>query len=99
MTVVDELVGQLGDKPQMYHLGLVVPDVRAASEQYSDLFGMRWRSLRETVLPVRIDGQLHNADLLVTYSLGGPRTSNSSRIAPAIPGRSRPSRSTTSGSG
>lgn len=74
MTVVDELVGQLGDKPQMYHLGLVVPDVRAASEQYSDLFGLRWRSLRETVLPVRIDGQLRNADLLVTYSMAGPPT-------------------------
>jgi Glyoxalase/Bleomycin resistance protein/Dioxygenase superfamily len=36
------------------------------------LLGLRWRSLRETVLSVRIDGQLRNADLLVTYSMTGP---------------------------
>ena len=72
MTIVENLEAQLGDKPQMYHIGLVVPDVKAASEQYSDLFGLRWRSLRASTLTVKVDGDVRDADLLVTYSIDGP---------------------------
>ena len=56
MTVVDRLADGLGDKPELYHVGLVVPDIEAAVEQYSDLFGLRFASLRQTALEVRVDG-------------------------------------------
>jgi len=72
MTVVDQLVDGLGDKPALYHVGLVVPDIEAAVEQYSDLFGLRFASLRHSTLEVRVDGVVRTPELIVSYSMDGP---------------------------
>jgi methylmalonyl-CoA/ethylmalonyl-CoA epimerase len=66
------LLGGAGLGLPMYHVGLVVPDVRAAMEQYSDTLGLTWASLRETKLKVVVDGQRRVGELAVTYSLEGP---------------------------
>ena len=72
MTVVDQLVDGLGDKPALYHVGLVVPDIEAAVEQYSELFGLRFASLRRTALEVRVDDVVQTPELIVSYSMDGP---------------------------
>jgi catechol 2,3-dioxygenase-like lactoylglutathione lyase family enzyme len=72
MTVVEELVERLGDKPELYHVGLVVPDIAAAVEQYQDLFGLRFASLRHTSLEVRVDGVIRTPELIVSYTMDGP---------------------------
>jgi catechol 2,3-dioxygenase-like lactoylglutathione lyase family enzyme len=72
MTVLDQLTGRLGDKPELYHVGLVVPDIAAAVEQYQDLFGLRFASLRRTALEVRVDGVIRTPELIVSYTMDGP---------------------------
>lgn len=72
MSVVDQLVGRLGDKPELYHVGLVVPDITAAVEQYRDLFGLRFASLRRTFLEVRVNGAIRTPELIVSYTMDGP---------------------------
>ena len=57
---------------EIYHVGLVVPDVEQAAADYSDQLGLRFASLRPTVLDVWVDGVRRPADLLVTYSMDGP---------------------------
>ncbi len=72
MTVVDRMMERLTDKPEMYHMGLVVPDVAAAVEQYSDLLGVRFATLRRSTLDVMVDGVRRSPELLVSYSIDGP---------------------------
>jgi catechol 2,3-dioxygenase-like lactoylglutathione lyase family enzyme len=57
---------------EMYHTGLVVPDVREAATRYADLLGLRFATFRETRMSVLVDGLEKQADLLVTYTVTGP---------------------------
>jgi catechol 2,3-dioxygenase-like lactoylglutathione lyase family enzyme len=56
----------------MYHVGLVVPDVRAAMDRYSDALGFTWSAVGDTVLDVLVDGRPREARIAATYSLQGP---------------------------
>ena len=56
----------------MYHVGLVVTDLATTAAQYTDLFGLRWATPRRTTLPVMIDGERVEPELVVSYSLNGP---------------------------
>jgi len=56
----------------LYHIGLTVPDLRAAMEQYSATFGLTWASIHESTPEVIADGELRRAEIAVTYSLQGP---------------------------
>jgi catechol 2,3-dioxygenase-like lactoylglutathione lyase family enzyme len=56
----------------MFHSGLVVPDINATAETYSELFGLRWAPLRRSSLSVRVDGVIRQVELVATYSIQGP---------------------------
>jgi hypothetical protein len=66
------ILGGAGKGLPMYHVGLVVPDLRAAMEQYADTLGLTWATPHETALKVVVDGQRRVGELSVTYSLDGP---------------------------
>lgn len=55
-----------------YHVGVVVPDVRTAMEQYSAALGFRWSAVGDTTLDVLVDGRPRQARIAATYSLEGP---------------------------
>lgn len=55
-----------------YHVGLVVPDVRAAMDQYSEALGFRWSAVGDTTLDVLVDGRVRQARIAATYSVEGP---------------------------
>jgi catechol 2,3-dioxygenase-like lactoylglutathione lyase family enzyme len=63
---------QPANGPELYHTGLVVPDVREAAERYRDLLGLRFATFRESTMNVVVDGAPRQAELLVTYSIDGP---------------------------
>jgi Glyoxalase/Bleomycin resistance protein/Dioxygenase superfamily len=56
----------------MYHVGVVVPDVRAAMAQYSEALGFTWSAVGDTTLDVLVDGRARQARIAATYSLEGP---------------------------
>jgi hypothetical protein len=56
----------------MYHVGVVVPDVRAAMQQYSDALGFSWTELGTSSLDVVVDGRVREARIAATYSREGP---------------------------
>ena len=56
----------------LYHVGVVVPDVRAAMEQYSRALGFTWTEVGDTVLDVVVDGEPRQARIAATYSRQGP---------------------------
>jgi hypothetical protein len=56
----------------MYHVGLVVADLEETAAQYTDLFGMEWATPRRTTLPVIVDGERVEPELIVSYSVNGP---------------------------
>jgi len=56
----------------MYHVGVVVPDVRAAMTQYGDALGFTWSAVGDTTLDVLVDGEARKARIAATYSLEGP---------------------------
>jgi hypothetical protein len=64
--------GGAGQGLELYHLGLTVPDLRAAMEQYSAAFGFGWASVRESALDVMVDGEPRRPEIAVTYSVQGP---------------------------
>lgn len=67
--------GDLGPQAtglDLYHVGVVVPDVRAAMEQYSALLGMTWTRLGDSTLSVLVDGERRQARIAATYSQQGP---------------------------
>jgi hypothetical protein len=56
----------------MYHVGVVVPDVRAAMDSYSAAFGFTWSRVGDTTLDVLVDGRPREARIAATYSMEGP---------------------------
>jgi hypothetical protein len=66
------LFGVPGKGLDLYHIGLVVPDVREAMEQYSTAFGFTWARIHESMQEVIADGERRRAEIAVTYSMQGP---------------------------
>lgn len=56
----------------LYHVGVVVPDARAAMQQYTDALGFSWTELGLSTLDVVVDGQPREARIAATYSREGP---------------------------
>jgi hypothetical protein len=56
----------------LYHVGIVVPDARAAMQQYSDALGFSWTELGTSTLDLVVDGQPREARIAATYSREGP---------------------------
>lgn len=56
----------------LYHVGLVVPDLDAAMQQHSALLGFDWSPPGESRFDVRVDGSAQQARIRVTYSVQGP---------------------------
>jgi hypothetical protein len=55
-----------------YHIGLVVPDLHAAMDQYTATFGFSWARVHERAPEVIVDGRRRRAEISVTYSVQGP---------------------------
>jgi hypothetical protein len=66
------LFGVPGKGLDLYHIGLAVPDIHAAMEQYSAAFGFTWARFHESTLEVIADGERRRAQITVTYSTQGP---------------------------
>jgi len=64
--------GVPGQGLELYHIGLIVPDLRAAMEQYTATFGFSWATVHESTPEVIVDGEQRQAQIAVTYSLQGP---------------------------
>lgn len=56
----------------MYHVGVVVPDVREAMARYSAALGFTWSKVGDTTLDVLVDGRPREARIAATYSMQGP---------------------------
>jgi catechol 2,3-dioxygenase-like lactoylglutathione lyase family enzyme len=56
----------------MYHVGVVVPDVREAMARYSAALGFTWSRVGDTRLDVLVDGRPREARIAATYSMEGP---------------------------
>jgi catechol 2,3-dioxygenase-like lactoylglutathione lyase family enzyme len=56
----------------MYHVGVVVPDVRAAMTQYGEALGFTWSAVGDSSFDVLVDGEARHARIAATYSLEGP---------------------------
>jgi hypothetical protein len=56
----------------MYHVGVVVPDVRAAMVQYGEALGFTWRAVGDSTFDVLVEGEPRQARVAATYSLEGP---------------------------
>jgi hypothetical protein len=72
IIAVSFFFGAPGRGLDMYHVGLTVPDVRAAMESYSDAFGFTWASVHESRMSIVVDGVDRDAEIAVTYSVQGP---------------------------
>src|SRR5260370_41058520 len=57
---------------ELYHIGLTVPDLGTAMEQYTATFGFTWATIHESSPQVIIDGERRRAEIAVTYSKQGP---------------------------
>lgn len=56
----------------MYHVGVVVPDVRAAMAQYGEALGFTWSAIGDSRFDVLVDGSRQECRIAATYSLEGP---------------------------
>jgi catechol 2,3-dioxygenase-like lactoylglutathione lyase family enzyme len=56
----------------MYHVGIVVPDVRAAMARYSAALGFTWSRIGDSTFDVLVDGRRQEARVAATYSFEGP---------------------------
>lgn len=56
----------------LYHIGMTVPDLSVAMEQFSLAFGFDWATVHERTPTVVVDGVLRKAEIAVTYSIQGP---------------------------
>ena len=56
----------------LYHVGIVVPDVREAMARYSAALGFTWSKVGDTTLDVLVDGRQQEARIAATYSMQGP---------------------------
>ena len=66
------LFGAPGQGLELYHIGLTVPDLGAAMEQYTATFGFSWATIHESTLDVIVDSERRQAQIAVTYSIQGP---------------------------
>lgn len=57
---------------ELYHVGLVVPDLRAAMDTYADVLGFGWTEVHDSRIDVLVDGQRREARIAATYSQQGP---------------------------
>jgi catechol 2,3-dioxygenase-like lactoylglutathione lyase family enzyme len=58
---------------ELFHVGIVVPDVEAALETYSDAFGFHWTELRRSSpQEVMAGGQRVSTEIRACYSVEGP---------------------------
>src|SRR5579859_6992061 len=64
--------GVPGQGLELYHIGLTVPDLGVAMEQYTAAFGFSWATTHESRLEVIVDGERRRAEIAVTYSVQGP---------------------------
>jgi hypothetical protein len=64
--------GAPGPGLELYHIGLTVPDLGLAMEQYTAAFGFSWATTHESRPEVIVDGERRQAEIAVTYSLQGP---------------------------
>jgi catechol 2,3-dioxygenase-like lactoylglutathione lyase family enzyme len=68
-------VSWFGTPPEgldLYHVGVVVPDVREAMARYSDALGFTWSRVGDSTLDVLVDGSRREARIAATYSVQGP---------------------------
>ena len=73
------------DLPGMYHVGLVVPDVDEAMDDFSGQFGLGWAPVQERELTIRHLGRLVTTGLRFTYSVQGPPHLELIGVAPGSP--------------
>lgn len=66
------LFGAPGQALELYHIGLTVPDLGQAMEQYTATFGFSWATIHESRPEVIVDGEPRRAEIAVTYSIQGP---------------------------
>jgi Glyoxalase/Bleomycin resistance protein/Dioxygenase superfamily len=64
--------GVPGQGLELYHIGLTVPDLGAAMEQYTATLGFTWATIHESTPEVIVDGKRRQAEIAVTYSIQGP---------------------------
>ena len=64
--------GVPGQGLELYHIGLIVPDLGAAMGQYTATFGFSWAPTHESRPEVIVDGERRQAEIAVTYSVQGP---------------------------
>jgi hypothetical protein len=64
--------GVPGHGLELYHIGLTVPDLGLAMEQYTAAFGFSWATTHESRPEVIVDGERREAEIAVTYSIQGP---------------------------
>jgi len=64
--------GVPGQGLELYHIGLIVPDLGAAMGQYTATFGFSWATVHESTPEVIVDGERRQAQIAVTYSVQGP---------------------------
>jgi hypothetical protein len=64
--------GGPGQGLELYHIGLTVPDLGLAMEQYTAAFGVSWATTHESRPEVIVDGERRQAEIAVTYSMQGP---------------------------
>jgi catechol 2,3-dioxygenase-like lactoylglutathione lyase family enzyme len=56
----------------MYHVGIVVPDMEEALETYAASFGFRWTDISESNLEVLVNGERRATRIRACYSIDGP---------------------------
>jgi hypothetical protein len=67
----------------MYHVGIVVPDLEDGQAHFADLFGVRWAPIVEAPMAVRAaDGSVTTVDLRLVYSVDAPHL----ELIQAVPG-------------
>jgi catechol 2,3-dioxygenase-like lactoylglutathione lyase family enzyme len=67
----------------MYHVGIVVPDLEEGQAHFADLFGVRWAPIIEAPTPVRTsEGAVATVDLRLVYSVDAPHI----ELVQAVPG-------------
>jgi hypothetical protein len=62
----------IGEAGEIYHVGVIVPDIEAAIPAYTASTGLTWCKLQDWQLPVLIDGEPATVRSRFTYSHQGP---------------------------
>ena len=93
------IFGVPGPGLELYHIGLTVPDLGVAMEQYTATFGFTWATIHESSPEVIVDGERRQAEIAVTYSYRVRPTWSWCRSGAARSGARTGSRSPTSASG